>query len=304
MTDYCIRATAANGHIRAFAASSRILADKARAIHNTTPVATAALGRTITAAAIMGLMSGNDEDLVTISIKGGGPLGGILATSDGLGRVRGYVHNPAADMPPKPNGKLDVGGAVGAGHLTIIKDLGLKEPYVGKCELISGEIAEDIAAYFFHSEQVPSVLSLGVLVDTDYSVAAAGGVLLQLLPRTHGRAGVADQPGHDEGIIDRLEAIMADFPPITKLLSCGKTPEDVLDMLLSGFGYEITEKQPIAWHCPCGKERVTSAIVSIGKAELAQIIEEEGKAEVSCHFCNKEYHFDKAELTTLLAAAE
>jgi len=288
MKDYCLRATAANGQIRAFAASSKYLTGHAAAIHNTTPVASAALGRLLTATAIMGLMCGNDNDLVTINIKGSGPIGGVLATSDGLGRVKGYVHNPHGDIPAKPNGKLDVSGAIGAGFITVIKDLGLKEPYVGKLELISGEIAEDVANYYLSSEQVPSVLSLGVLVDTDHTIKAAGGFLLQLMP------------GYDDTIIDKIEEKMAGFSPITDLLSSGKTPEDILHMLLSDFGYEITENHTIEYYCNCDKQRVVGAIISIGSADLAQIIKEDGKAEVDCHFCNKQYYFDKEELEILL----
>ena len=291
MTDHILRATAANGQIRAFAAYSRQLTNHAAAIHNTTPVASAALGRLLTAASIMGLMSGNDKDLITISIKGDGSLGGVLATSDGRGRVKGYVHNPAADVSPKPNGKLNVSGVIGQGFITVTKDLGLKEPYVGKLELISGEIAEDVAGYFLFSEQTPSVLSLGVLVETDHSIAAAGGFLLQLMP------------GYDENLIDQLEAKMAGFPAITELYNNGKTPADVLDMLLADFGYEITDNHPIEYHCNCDKQRVVGAIVSLGAKELTQIIQEDGKAEVSCHFCNDQYLFDKDELTTILAAA-
>jgi len=288
MKDYCLRATAANGKIRAFAASSKFLADKAAAMHKTTPVATAALGRLLTAAAIMGLMSGNEDDLITISIKGDGPISGVLATSDGRGRVKGYANNPQVDIPNKPNGKLDVGRAVGMGNITVIKDLRLKEPYVGKLELISGEIAEDVAGYFAISEQIPSILSLGVLVDRDQTVKQAGGFLIQLMP------------GYDEDLIDKLEAKMQDFPAITTLLEEGKTPENVLEMLLGEFGYEITETADIEYYCNCDKDRVTGAIISIGKDELVKIIEEDGKAEINCHFCDKQYHFDKDELVKML----
>ena len=288
MKDYCLRATAANGQIRAFVASSKFLADRAAAIHKTTPVATAALGRLLTAAAIMGLMSGNEKDLITINIKGDGPIGGVLATSDGRGRVKGYVNNPRVDIPNKPNGKLDVGGAVGMGNITVIKDLGLKEPYVGKLELISGEIAEDVAGYFLMSEQTPSILSLGVLVDRDQTVKQAGGFLIQLMP------------GYEDELIDKLEAKMQGFPAITTILEEGKTPEDVLEMLLGEFGYEITETSNIEYYCNCDKDRVTGAIISIGKEELAKIIEEDGQAEINCHFCDKQYHFDKDELVKML----
>ncbi|MCL2397502.1 MAG: Hsp33 family molecular chaperone HslO [Defluviitaleaceae bacterium] len=290
MKDYYLRATAAEGQIRAFAASSRYLAGEAAAVHGTTPVATAALGRTLTAAAIMGLMAGNDKDLITVSIRGNGPIGGVLATSDGLGRVKGYVLYPQGDIVPKPNGKLDVGGAIGAGHITVIKDLGLKEPYVGKLELISGEIAEDVAGYFLISEQTPTILSLGVLVGRDHSVQQAGGFLLQLMP------------GYDDGLIDKLETKMQGFPAITDLLAAGKSPEDVMEMLLADFGYEITENAPIEFYCNCDEERVAGVLISIGADELGQIIEEDGQAEVGCHFCNKQYRFGKDKLVGLLAS--
>jgi len=289
MTDYCIRATAHHGQIRAFAATSQNLAAHAARIHGTSPVATAALGRLLTATSIMGLMAGNDNDLTTISIRGDGPLGGVLATADGRGRVKGYAHNPAADVPLKPNGKLDVSGAIGAGFITVIKDLGLKEPYVGKLELLSGEIAEDIASYFLLSEQTPSVLALGVLVGRDRAVQCAGGYLLQLMP------------GHDKSLILDLEDKILEFSSVTELYAAGKTPEDVLDLLLGDFGYEITQRTPIEYYCNCDKNRVSSAIISLGRTEIMQIIEEDGQAEVSCHFCNSQYHFNKTELESLLA---
>jgi len=288
MKDYCLRATAANGHIRAFAATTRHLVNEAAAIHGTTPVASAALGRLLTATAVMGLMAGNDDDLITVNIKGDGPIGGVLATSDGLGRVRGYVHYPDGDIAPRPDGKLNVGGAIGVGQITVIKDLGLKEPYVGTLALVSGEIAEDVAGYFAFSEQVPSIVSLGVIVERDHSIKQAGGFLLQLLP------------GFDDGLIDALEAKMADFPAITVLLEEGKTPENVLDMLLADFGYEITEKSPLEFYCNCDRDRVTGALVSMGAKELGEIIEEGGKAEVNCHFCNNQYIFNKDELVEIL----
>jgi len=288
MKDYCLRATAANGHIRVFVATTKDLVNKAAKIHNTTPVASAALGRLLTATSIMGLMMGNESHLITINIKGDGPIGGVLATSDGLGRVRGYVHYPDGDAPPRPDGKLNVGGAIGTGQITVIKDLGLKEPYVGTLQLVSGEVAEDIAGYFAYSEQVPSVVSLGVVVDRDHSIRQAGGFLIQLMP------------GFDDDLIDKLEAKMADFPAITTIMEAGKTPEDILDMLLADFGYEIVDKSQMEFYCNCNRERVTGALVTIGAKELTQIIEEDGKAEINCHFCNKYYAFDKTELTTIL----
>jgi molecular chaperone Hsp33 len=288
MKDYCLRATAANGHIRVFAATTRHLVGEAAAIHGTAPVASAALGRLLTATAIMGLMAGNEDDLITVNIRGDGPIGGLLATADGLGRVRGYVHNPKGDIAPRPDGKLNVGGAVGAGQITVIKDLGLKEPYVGTLALVSGEVAEDVAGYFAFSEQIPSIVSLGVIVERDHSIKQAGGFILQLMP------------GFDDEIIDALEAKMAGFPAITALPEAGKTPEDVLDMLLADFGYEITEKSTLEFYCNCDRKRVTDVLISMGAKEIGEIIEEDGKAEVNCHFCNKQYVFTKDELIEIL----
>jgi len=288
MKDYCLRATAANGYIRAFAATTKYLVGEAASIHNTTPVASAALGRTLTATAIIGLMAGNETDLITINIKGDGSIGGVLATGDGIGRVRGYVHNPDGDIERRPDGKLAVGAAIGVGQITVIKDMGLKEPYVGTLELVSGEVAEDVAAYFAFSEQTPSIVSLGVLVDRDHSIKQAGGFLIQLMP------------GFDDALIDALEAKMVGFPHITALLDDGKTPEDVLDMLLADFGYEITQKAPLQFYCNCDRGRVTGALITMGADELTQIIEEDGKAEINCHFCNKQYLFEKEELTEIL----
>jgi len=288
MKDYCLRATAADGRIRAFVATSRIMVDEAAAIHKTTPVATAALGRTLTGAAIMGLMSGNDDDNITVSIRGDGPLGGVLAVTDGLGRVRGYVHHPQAHVPNRPDGKLAVGDGIGRGKLTVSKDVGLKEPYTGTTELTSGEIAEDIAAYFVLSEQTPSIVSLGVLVDVDHSVKAAGGFFIQLLPGAWG------------DIIDRLEEHIGTFPPISALLDEGNTPELILDRLLSPFGYEIVESSPIAFYCPCSKERAMGAIIAMGRQEVLDIINEDAKADIECHFCLCSYHFDARDLQKIL----
>jgi len=288
MKDYCLRATTTDGQIRAFVATSRLLVDEAANIHQTTPVATAALGRTLTAAAIMGLMSGNAEDNTTISIKGNGPLGGVLAVTDGTGRVRGYVHNPQADVPNRADGKLNVGVGIGKGHLTISKDVGLKEPYIGRVELISGEIAEDIAGYFATSEQTPSIVSLGILVDIDHKVKAAGGFLLQLLPGVWGE------------IIDRLEEHILAFPPISSLLEEGKTPEDIMQMLLEPFGYENTEKTPISFYCNCSEERAFSALVAMGREEILDMLTVDGKAEIECHFCLSEYLFDARDLQKIL----
>ena len=292
MKDYVLRATAANNQIRAFVATSKYLTDKAATIHKTSAVATAALGRSLTAAAVMGLMLGNDDHSLTINIRGDGPIKGVLVVTDGLGNVRGYVNNPAADVEDRPDGKLNVGGAIGNGQLTVAKDLGLKEPYVGTTPLVSGEIAEDLATYFMYSEQTPSIISLGVMVDVDLSVRAAGGFFIQLLP------------GASDHTIDQLEAHIKDFPPISQLLDQQKSPEDILELLLAPFNYEITENHPIAFACNCGKERMERALISLGVSELQSILEEQGQAEISCHFCNKTYCFQEDELRQLIGGLE
>ena len=289
MTDYIIRATGSNGMIRAFVATTQNLVNEAAGIHKTSAVASAALGRTLTAASIMGLNSlGNDGSILTISIKGDGPLGGVLAVADGTGQVRGYVHNTIVDVPDRADGKLNVGAAVGQGQMTIAMDLGLKGTYTGTTELVSGEIAEDIAHYYMTSEQTPSIVSLGVLVDCDLSIKSAGGFFLQLMP------------GYDDALIDKLEAHMANFPAISKLLEQEKTPEDILEMLLSGFGYEVTGKHEVGFKCNCSADRVKRALMTIGHEEIQKIIDEIGKAEMNCHFCNKQYLFEKNELESLL----
>ena len=288
MRDYCLRATAGNGMIRAFVATSKQLVDEAARIHGTSAVAAAALGRTLTAAAIMGLTLGNDENSITLSIRGDGVLGGALAVSDGLGRVRGYVHHPHVDVEDRPDGKLNVGGAIGAGQLTVAMDLGLKETYTGTVELITGEIAEDLAHYYLTSEQTPSVISLGVLVDCDLSVKQAGGFFLQLMP------------GYDDEVVTKLEEHIVNFPPISRLLNEEKTPEDILGLLLTPFEYEITEKHNIEFYCNCDRQRVERALVSIGADEIGQILEEQGQAEINCHFCSENYVFDRTELEKIL----
>jgi len=290
--DYCIRATAANGAIRIFVASTQGLVERARQIHELSPVSSAALGRLLSAASIMGLMMGNDDDLLTASIKGSGPLGGLLACADGQGRVRGYAHNPACNLPLRADGKLDVSGAIGAGRLTIIRDMGLKEPYVGNIELISGEIAEDIAYYYAKSEQTPSVVALGVLVDKDYSIRRAGGYFIQLLP------------GADDSVIDRLEARLAATPPVTAMLDGGLSPEDILKRLASDFDYKITAEHPIGFLCNCSRERVEDALVLVDKNELEDMIKKDKQAEISCHFCNTNYHFNESQLRGLAPSAQ
>lgn len=291
MEDYIVRATAANGFIRAFAAISTNTVEEARKIHGTTPVASAALGRMLTAGAIMGDMLKSEKDLITLQITGSGPLKGVLVTSDSKSNVKGYVVNPDADLPLKPDGKLDVGNAVGAGTLKIIKDVGLKDPYVGSIELISGEIADDLTYYFAQSEQVPSSVGLGVLVDTDCTIKHSGGFIVQLMP------------GADEEIIDKLEKKLMTIPYVTDMLNDGYSAEKMLEAILGDLELEILEKSPMQYKCTCSKDRVEKAIISLGKKEISQIIEEDKKAELTCQFCGKVYNFNETELKDILLKA-
>ena len=291
MDDYILRATAADGLIRAFAATTKNTVQTARSLHNTTPVASAALGRLLTAGAMMGTMLKGEKDLVTLQIKGDGPIEGLLVTVDSKGRVKGYPFNPNVDIPPKSPVKLDVGGAVGKGYLTVIKDLGLKEPYVGKTELVSGEIAEDLTYYYAKSEQIPTAIALGVLVDTDTSIKAAGGFIIQLMP------------GATLEVATMLEERITHLKYITELLDRGETPETILDAVLGDMDLEIIDKMPTEFYCDCSRERVEKALISIGEKDLRTILEEDKKAEISCHFCNKVYNFDEADLKKLLDEA-
>jgi len=291
MEDFIIRATAANGYIRAFAVHSTKTVEEARKIHDTTPVATAALGRLISAAAMMGATLKNENDRLTLQIKGDGPLEGLLVTSDANVNVKGYVFNPQADVPEIYPGKLEVGMAVGHGSMRIIKDIGLREPYCGTIELISGEIAEDLTYYFAKSEQIPSAVGLGVLVDTDRTVRQAGGFFVQLMP------------GAPDEVIDKLEDNINRVPYTTDLMDMGKTIEEILGMILKDFEYEINDRLPLNYLCDCSKERVEQALISIGAKDLAKIAQEDKKAEISCHFCNKKYEFNEEELMSLLAEA-
>ena len=287
MEDYILRATAAEGAVRAFAAVSRNTVETARQLHNTSPVATAALGRLLTAAAMIGSTLKSDSDLVTLQIKGDGSLQGIIATSDSSSRVKGYAFNPETPFAEKYPGKLDVGSAVGKGTLTVIKDIGLKEPYSGQIELVSGEIAEDLSYYYAKSEQTPSAIGLGVLIETDETVRQAGGFMIQLMP------------GAPEEVVDKLENKLNSMPYVTDLLDMGKMPEDILEMILGGMDLSVTDKMPMKFYCNCTRERVEKALVSIGKSELEKIINEDQKADVKCHFCSKEYHFDKSQLKNI-----
>ncbi|RGE07657.1 Hsp33 family molecular chaperone HslO [Clostridium sp. AM34-11AC] len=291
MNDYMIRATAAEGQIRAFAATTRDMVENAKNAHNTSPVATAALGRLMTAAAMMGADLKGEKDLLTLKIEGSGPLGGLLVTANGHGDVKGYAFNPDVMLPPNAQGKLDVGGSLDLGVLSVIKDIGLKEPYVGQTQLVTGEIAEDLTYYFATSEQVPSSVALGVLMNKDNTVRQAGGFIIQLLP------------GASDEIIDKLEAKLSGISSITALLNAGKTPEEILTDILGEFGLEILSKMPVQFRCDCDRSRVEKAIISIGKKEIQDMINEGREIEVNCQFCNKHYKFSVDELGDMLKKA-
>ena len=291
MGDYIIRATAAGGQIRAFASTTRELAEEARRAHNTSPVATAALGRLLTAAGMMGITMKGEDDLLTIKIQGDGPIGGLTVTADSAGNVKGYVFNPDVMLPPNEKGKLDVGGALGVGVLSVIKDIGLKEPYVGQTILVTGEIAEDLTYYYATSEQTPSSIALGVLMNKNNTVRQAGGFMIQMMP------------GASDEIIDRLEARLKEITSITALLDEGNTPEMVLYHILGDMDLEINEKISTRFYCNCSKERVEKALISTGKKELQEMIDDGKTIEVNCHFCNRSYSFSVEELEELLARA-
>lgn len=290
--DYMIRATAANAQIRAFAATTKDLVDTARTTHQTSPVVTAALGRLLTGGVMMGAMLKGDDDLLTLQISGDGPLKGMTVTADSAGKVKGYALEPQIMLPPSKAGKLDVGGAVGNGFLRVIKDMGLKEPYVGQTDLQSGEIAEDLTYYFATSEQVPSSVGLGVLMEKDNTVKQAGGFIIQLMPFT------------EDEVIDRLEENLKKFSSVTTVLDEGKTPEEMLEMLLEGLDVVVTDKIPVSFQCNCSKSRVEKALISIGKKELQEMIDEGEEIEVNCHFCNTAYRFTVEELKELLKSSK
>lgn len=291
MTDYIVRASAADGQIRAFAATTREMTEYAREIHNTSPIATAALGRTLAAGAMMGIMMKGEKDLLTIRIKGDGPLGGITVTANSKAEVKGYVYNPEVMLPPNSIGKLDVGGAIGAGTLSVIKDLGLKEPYIGQTNLVTSEIAEDLTYYFATSDQVPSSVALGVLMNKDNTVKRAGGFIIQLMPFA------ADE------IIDKLEAKLGQMTGITDFLDKDMSPEMILDYVLGDFDLEILGKEATSYVCDCSKERVEKAIITIGSKDISEMIEDNEPIEVNCHFCNKNYEFSVEELKGILVKA-
>ena len=288
-----MRAISKDGAVKAVAVSTRGLTERARQIHKTLPVATAALGRTLAAASMMGNALKEDGASVTLQIKGGGPLGTLLAVSDNEGNVRGTVENPAVDLPLRSDGKLDVGTAVGCdGTLTVIRDLNMKEPYVGSVGLLGGEIAEDLAAYFVESEQIPTACGLGVLVDRDQSVLVAGGYLIQLLP------------GAGEDTISKVEGGILAAGSVTGLLRENDDPEALLYRVLSDFDLEILEHSPIEYRCYCSRERMERALLSIGREELRALIEEKGEAELTCRFCDNVQHFSREDLEAMLESLE
>ena len=290
MADQIIRVLAKNAPVKASVITARDMVERARQIHRTLPVATAALGRTLMAASMMGNQLKEDNGSVTLRIKGDGPLGGITAVADSAGNARGYVVNPAVDLPLKGPAKLDVGSAVGRdGSLTVIKDLNLKEPYVGTVPLVSGEIAEDITSYFAESEQIPTACALGVLVDVDQSVLCAGGYLIQLLP------------GADDAAISAIERGIARVGPVTEALRGGLDARGLVEQVLSEFELEELSAEPVEYRCYCSRDRVTRALISMGREELEALIREQGRAELTCQFCDKVYRYSKEELEALLA---
>ena len=289
MADIILRGNSIDGGIRVFVAITTDMVNRAQEIHNTYPVATAALGRTLTIASIIGAGLKNDTDTTTIQFKGDGPLGSIVAVTDSNAHVRGYVVNPYVDLPLNKKGKLDVGGAVGKGYLNVIRDLGMKEPYAGQVPIVTGEIAEDLTYYFARSEQIPTAIGLGVLVDTDNSVKAAGGFMLQLMPEA------------TEEVAGELEDKMRTLEPITTMIEKGMTAEDIFFHITDGFDMLMDNNgvEP-KYECKCSKERMEKALISIGKEELESIIKEQGEAELTCQFCDNKYKFSKEELENLL----
>ncbi|MBR1757221.1 MAG: Hsp33 family molecular chaperone HslO [Lachnospiraceae bacterium] len=291
MGDYIVRAMAGNEQIRAYAATTRELVEEARQRHQTYPVATAALGRLLTAGAMMGSMMKGDKDLLTLQIQCSGPIGGLTVTADTHGNVKGFVKNPEVDLPPSPKGKLDVGKALDMGVLSVMRDLGLKDPYIGQTQLTTGEIGDDLTFYFATSEQTPSSVGLGVLMNKDNTVKQAGGFIIQLMPFA------------DDVTVDRLEKKLRACDPVTTMLDRGMTPEDILKELLGEFGLEFIDTLDTRFHCNCSKERVAKAVISLGKKEIESLIAEDKPVEVNCHFCNSHYLFEKDELKEMLKVA-
>ncbi len=288
MSDYLVRATAADAQVRAFAVTSRNLVETARQAHDTSPVMTAALGRLLSAGVMMGGMMKGDADVLTLQIKGDGPARGLTVTADSKGHVKGYAEEAQVILPANSQGKLDVGGAVGAGSLRVIRDLGLKEPYVGQTDLQTGEIAEDLTYYFALSEQIPSSVGLGVLMEKDNTVKRAGGFIIQLMPFA------------GEEVIARLEENLGKVSSVTALLEQGLSPEEILGVLLDGMEVQITDTMPVSFQCNCSKDRVAKALISIGRKEMEAIVADGEPIEVKCHFCNTSYSFSLEELKEIL----
>ena len=291
MADYIVRATAAGNQIRAFAATTKDTVEDARQAHNTSPVATAALGRLLTAGTMMGSMMKNESDLLTLQIQCDGPIGGLTVTADNQGRVKGYVNNPEVLIHANAKGKLDVAEALGLGILNVIKDMGLKEPYVGQTILHTSEIAEDLTYYFATSEQIPSSVGLGVLMNKDNTVRQAGGFIVQVMPFV------------EDAVVDRLEENIKKIDSVTAMLDRGYTPEQILKEVLQGMDVEFTDQMPAEFYCNCSKERVERALISIGRKELQSLISEGKEVEMNCHFCNRNYTFSIEELQELLKKA-
>lgn len=287
MADYIVRAMAANTQIRAFAAITTELVEQARQHHETSPVATAALGRLLTGGVMMGSMMKNTQDCLTLQVKCGGPIGGLTVTSDSQGNVKGYVNNPDVILPPK-NGKLDVGGALGPGFLNVIKDMGLKEPYSGQTILQTGEIAEDLTYYFATSEQVPSSVGLGVLMEKNNTVRCAGGFIVQVMPFI------------EDEVLDKLEENIQKIQSVTAMLDNGHSAEEMLGQVLEGLDVEIVDTFPVQFSCNCSKERIEKVIISIGKKDIQSMIDDGEDIEVKCHFCNTAYQYSVDELKELL----
>lgn len=289
MSDYIVRAIAAGGQIRAFAATTKDTVEKARQLHNTSPIATVALGRLLTGGVMMGVTMKNDSDILTVQIKGNGPIGAMTVTADPKGNVKGFVANPEVMLPLK-DGRLDIAGAVGIGVLSVIKDIGLKEPYVGDTILITSEIADDLTYYYATSEQIPSSVGLGVLMDKDNTVEQAGGFIIQLMPDA------------TEEVIDKLEKRIKEIKSVTHMLENGMTPEKILEYILGGMELEILDTIPTQFYCNCSKERVSKAVMSIGVKDLKEMVDDNKPIEVNCHFCNSHYTFSPQELGQMLEA--
>lgn len=291
--DKLVRGQSMDGSIRVFAAITTDIANRAQQIHQSMPPATAALGRALTAAALMGAQMKNETDTTTIQFSGDGPLGRLVTITDSASRVRGYVENPQIDLPLNRKGKIDVGGAIGRGRLSIVRDLGLKEPYVGQVPIVTGEIAEDITYYFAKSEQIPTATALGVLVDTDYSVKAAGGFMIQLMPFATDETAA------------KLEEQVRTLTPVTEMITSGMSVEDIIFSACDGFDMMLDNHSIVPkYECKCSRERMERALISIGKDELTKLIEEKGEAELTCQFCDNKYNFNKDELITLLSQSK